>query len=241
MRGDAAQHVAKNMPALMKARHKNLADLIQTISGNDRVAVHDALSQITNILNKEQEGQGMRIALFRSGGHLVIISTMRRFGGSADIQEEGCRAVSAFALLNKSISYSAIGGMGNICVGLAAAGAFECILAALDAFPNDARLHKRGLRALNNLISSKDLVPLFFDMNMYKPLSKYMTNFPEDATIQEDGCRILRFTCGYPRAKELFKKEGALRVLALVLERFDEKTATYAQAHRAWNALLEGN
>lgn len=237
--------VLENMPSLCKPKQEKLPALLRTLAGDASINDHDdlssikhALSQLANMLQAEKEGDGIRASLCRSYGHLLVIQVMHRHANSVDIQEQCFRVISALCLVNKSISLSSVGGIGNICNGLAAVGTLQCVLAAMASHPDDVKLHKRAVRAMNNMMSSKDIVPLFFDLDIFPALIACMMRFAEDSVIQEDGCRILRFVGIYPQAREMFKKEGALRMLAGVIERFDDESNTYKQACRAWSVVV---
>ena len=229
----------ENLPFLAKSSGQdNLPYLIEALTGDDVESISNSLKELAVMLKTEREDQGIRVSLCRSYGHLMVVNAMKRYPYSAEIQEGCLRVISMMCLVNKRLSLSAVGGIGNICIGFAAVGTLQNALAAMIAFPDNEGLQRRAVRAVNNMMSSKDLVPLFFDLEIFPVLVGSMRTFSEDSMIQEDGCRILRFVGGYPAAKELFKKEGIFRMLASIIERYDETSNTYKQACRAWNVVV---
>ena len=226
------------MPYLCKPKQEKLPSLAAALVTDDIVSLKGALSELANLLHAEKEGEGVRVSLFRSYGHLLVLTVMKRHAKSPEVQYECLRVISAMCLANKRISLSSVGGIGNICIGLAAAGTLQSIRDALLSFSDIMRVRKGALRALNNIVGSKDIVPLFMELSIFPVLIQCMSDFPDDVSVQEDGCRILRFVAANPKAKVYFKKEGVVRMLADVIERFDDETNTYKQACRTWSVIV---
>ena len=228
----------KRMSTLCQQGDKRLPNILNQLFLENDTDVARALVRLSRMLIKEEKDDRTTVTMYRVSGHLVVINAMRKFQGNVEVQAEGCRVISSLCHWKAHINYVGIGGIGNMCIGFAVAGALEGILEALELHPEHELLQRRALRALNNMMSSKHVVPLFYEVKALPAVLESMKRLPNNANIQEDGCRIMRFAGRYSAAKKTFKEVGAFDVLATVLKHFEPNSRSGRQAAKTLHVVF---
>jgi hypothetical protein len=223
-----------NVPPVEEAEDEPPLELIpqlimRNLSKDDANEVADALRQLADLCSETTKS---REQIFEYGGHSVIVTTLRRFPDTLDVQYQGCRAI-ANALFHLPERFS--GRFGAI-------GAIENVLKAMNAFPQSVLLQRTATRAILYMIRScKENTERFVNANGIESVVAAMKNFPAVKYIQRDGCDILRYCAELPNDWDRLIDLDALIVVNKVLKDHRDDEDAKESALKALAALAKAD
>lgn len=117
--------------------------LVEDIDNSDTDSVLGALDRLFRLIleyNREEKGNVYRLTIFTT-----IISAVNAFPENEDIQEQGCRCLSA--------SFAMSEGESSLACAILQEGGMDSTMEALARFPDSMRVQKSGFMALANNFS----------------------------------------------------------------------------------------
>lgn len=183
------------------------------------------------LIQKNEVGRHMQDVLW-TGGHVLVVLTMRKWSYEEAIQEYALSCLVAMTYRSN-----------DACTSVARSGGIETIIAALKRFPNSSEVQGHGITAILNTFSVLDQ-PQERSLEFIRPLSvRFVEEYrglelvEKARTLNQDDEHLVICLCGLldnlacnKELQSLLIKKGAVTVVGGVLQRhYDhEKVRSYA-------------
>jgi hypothetical protein len=191
--------------------------LLIDVWSHDRNRVLEALENIGAMCRssdddpiREQVAEKNRKIVIEVGGHLALVSIMRKWSDNREIQGEACFVLGA-AGMDTGFSMSAVG-----------VGALEAVLMAMTNFPDSevVQLYGCGALLVISVDNKKTATYLVTELNALSTIIAAMQRFPDSTDIEDLACQIFLALSEWDELKVTVVKSGGIRALGAVIERY---------------------